>query len=163
MHIISAKNQARDGVPRIWPHGTVHFCMLRLVSLQMLLRPFARPLMLWGLHPLYWQRYRPNFRKLRSGFERIARHTYTRPAEEGSTAFWACVRRAFPNGLTDGAHWQRAVTSISLMYAAGSETTANAVGIILAALSIDERSRQKLEEVRHTILCVQKPLLRSAI
>lgn len=115
---------------------------------QHLFDPLANALIAWRLHPAYWARYRPNVRKLRASWEAIAREAYERPMEEGSTAFWACVRRAYPEALTDRGQWEHAVTSISLIYAAGSETTANGVGVILAALATDAGSRRALEAVR---------------
>lgn len=100
-----------------------------------------------GLHPLYWRRYRPNFQKLHASWERIAKEAYSRPMKHDSTAFWACVRRAYPDALTDTAQWRHALASISLMYAAGSETSATAIAVILAALACDDSSRHELEQV----------------
>lgn len=117
-------------------------------ALQTLMNPLSVAALQWRVSALYWRRYRPNIRKLRAAWARIAREAYTRPWEEDSPAFWACVRRAYPDALTDTLHWRRAMSNISLMYVAGTETTSNAIGMILAALAVDRGSRARLEAVR---------------
>ena len=64
----------------------------------------------------------------------------------------------------DKSQWERALTNVSAMYFAGSETTANGTAFTLAALAIDRDSLSQLEQVSEltfrlatAIPCVQFP------
>ena len=52
---------------------------------------------------------------------------YERPMEEDSAAFWACIRRAWPDAMTDNEHYEEAIVAFSAFYFAGTETTVNAM------------------------------------
>ena len=73
---------------------------------------------------------------------------YSREMPEDSTAFWACLRRAFPDAMTDRAQYELAIANTGLVYAAGTETTASAVASTLALLATEPPTMQLLEEVR---------------
>lgn len=89
--------------------------------------PLQALLMRLRLHPIYWRRYRRNERALRKCWESLLLSSYRRPMEAGSCAFWACFRRMLPEALTDRYSYEKAVTAISGIYFAGSETTVNAM------------------------------------
>jgi hypothetical protein len=40
----------------------------------------------------------------------------------GSAAFWACLRRAFPDAVRDAREYEKCLTNVALVYGAGSET-----------------------------------------
>ena len=73
---------------------------------------------------------------------------YARDLPEDSTAFWVCLRRAFPAAMTDAGEYEAAVANVALVYAAGTETTANAVAMTLAALAAHPPSMERLVQVR---------------
>ena len=73
---------------------------------------------------------------------------YARLLPEDSTAFWACLRRAFPDAMTDSKQYEQAVANVALVYAAGTETSATAIGSALAALAADPATMKALEDVR---------------
>jgi hypothetical protein len=77
---------------------------------------------------------------------------YTRDALECSTAFWACLRRAFPHAMTDTAEYEAALSNIGLVYAAATETTAVAIAITLAVLAVDEASMREVEQVGRKLM-----------
>lgn len=70
-----------------------------------------------------------------------------REVPDSSCAFWACIRRAFPNAATDVDEYNMALSNVGLVYGAGSETTAMAISVTMAALSADPESMRKLEQV----------------
>ena len=70
-----------------------------------------------------------------------------RDVPEGSCAFWACIRRAFPNAQDDPHEYELALSNVGLVYGAGSETTAMAISLTMAALAADPESMRKLEQV----------------
>ena len=74
---------------------------------------------------------------------------FAKPPPGDSTAFWAALRNAFPDAMTDKAQLEGAVSNTSFIYAAGYETTANAVSHTLAALAIDQDSQTALAEELH--------------
>lgn len=71
---------------------------------------------------------------------------YARDLPEDSTAFWACLRRAFPTAMADAAEYEAAVANVALVYAAGTETTASAVASTLALLALHPPTLQRLEQ-----------------
>lgn len=72
---------------------------------------------------------------------------YSKPAPPAdSTAFWAVLRNAFPDAMTDAAQRESFISNVSLLYGAGYETTANAVRHTLAALAIDQDSMAAVAE-----------------
>lgn len=93
-------------------------------------------------------RYRRNYKALRANWQALAREAYERPIKESDSAFWACLRRAFPNALNDAKEWEQVLANTAVMYGAGSETTANAIAMTLTALALDPETLRGLEEVR---------------
>ena len=84
-------------------------------------------------------RYRRNYRTCRRQWETLVQHSYTRPAPaEDNTAFWACLRRAIPNALTDKSAYDRAVANTGAMYLAATESTVIAIATTLMLLALDE-------------------------
>ena len=80
----------------------------------------------------------------------LTRDVYSRPMPEGSTAFWATVRHAFPNAMSDPREFETAAANLSL-YIAAYETTSTAITHTLTALALDQDSQAALAEVRHRV------------
>ena len=93
------------------------------------------------------RRYKRNWHSMRAQWTKLLNQTYARPLPEGSRAFWACLRRAFPDAMTDAEERERALANTGLIYAAGSETTVNAIACALGALALDSEARAALEQV----------------
>ena len=106
-------------------------------------------------------RYRRNYKALRVNWQKLAREAYERPMSDSDGAFWACLRRAYPNALNDEREWEQVLANTGLMYGAGSETTANAIAMTLTALALDRETLRSLEEVRisRAAQCVGNTLL----
>lgn len=117
----------------------VHMTHVAMNPLSMMLVPR-------GLHP-GWFRLRRNFVGCRKIWTRLVDEAYARPMSEQDTAFWACLRRAFPDAMTDRDQYERAIANTGLMYFAGFETTANGISFALGALALDPASVSRLEEV----------------
>jgi hypothetical protein len=71
-----------------------------------------------------------------------------RDVPDTSAAFWACLRRAFPDAKHDGVQYEKCLANVGLVYGAGSETTAAAAALTLAALAADPESMAALEQAR---------------
>jgi hypothetical protein len=65
---------------------------------------------------------------------------YSRPDEPESVAFWACLRRAFPDAETDSEQWERALANGAVMCD------------VLGAMTLRSWSRSPMELVM--LLCV---------
>lgn len=78
---------------------------------------------------------------------------YAKPLPEKSSKFWASVRYAYPDAMTDDAQFELAVSNLAFIYMAGYETTANAITNTLAALALDKDSQTVVAEVRPCMLC----------
>ena len=52
------------------------------------------------------RRYVRNWRELRSSWEALLTEVYERPMPEDSRAFWASIRRAYPDALSDHAQYE---------------------------------------------------------
>jgi hypothetical protein len=74
---------------------------------------------------------------------------YARPLPADSTRFWVCLRNAFPEAMSDESQYERALANMWVIYAAGYETTANAISLTLAALALDAESQEGIAEVWH--------------
>ena len=75
---------------------------------------------------------------------------YARDLAEDSITFWACLRRAFPDAMSAGtrsADYGGALANVSLVYLAGTETTATSLGMTLAVLAAHPQTLRRLEEV----------------
>ena len=66
---------------------------------------------------------------------------------EDSVAFWACLRRAYPDAATNAAQYESALANVAMVYAAGHETTAGTIATALAALAADADAMHTLEQV----------------
>jgi cytochrome P450 len=99
-----------------------------------------------GLAPGYC-RYRRNWLNIRKVWEAMLDEVYERPMSQDSKAFWACLRRAFPEAMSNKRQYEYAISNLATMYGAGSETTVNAIVMTLGALALDVPSLLKLEEV----------------
>ena len=82
-------------------------------------------------------------------FVALMEEIYARDLPEDSVAFWACLRRAFPDAMRDtrSAEYGSALANISLVYLAGTETAATSLGMTLAVLAAHPESLKSLEEV----------------
>jgi hypothetical protein len=76
--------------------------------------PLAIPLIRHGLHPGFF-RYRANWHGTRQMWVTLMSEVYSRPDEPESVAFWACLRRAFPDAETDSEQWERALANGAVM------------------------------------------------
>jgi cytochrome P450 len=114
---------------------------------QAALSPVRHFLITHGLAPSS-VRYRRNWTKLRRAWQAMLQEAYERPMSEECTAFWACLRRAFPEAMSDKHQYERAISNLATMYGAGSETTVNAIMMTLGALALDASSLRRLEQVR---------------
>ena len=94
------------------------------------------------------RRYVRNWRELRSSWEALLAEMYERPMPEDSRAFWACVRRAYPDALTDDKQYEGAITHLATIYGAGSETTVNSISLTLGALACEPETVRRLVAVR---------------
>ena len=111
------------------------------------------PLMMKGVGP-GGRRWRRNVAGNRETFQKLLDDAFSRPEPAASnTAFWACVRRAFPNALTDSYEREGALINIGLMYGAGSETTMNAIVFALTLLALDPAATAALVQVRPLLPC----------
>lgn len=86
--------------------------------------------------------------QVRTVWEGLLRQAYSRDVPDGSTAFWACLRRAFPDAMSNSAQRESALVNAGFVFGAGSETTANSIAMTLAVLAVDPESTRKLEQVR---------------
>ena len=77
----------------------------------------------------------------------LLRIVYAKPLPESSSKFWAAVRYAYPNALTDPAEYELALANLAFIYLAGYETTANAITHTLSALALDQDSQTVITEV----------------
>ena len=106
------------------------------------------PLMMKGVGP-GGRRWRRNVAGNRETFQKLLDDAFSRPEPaESNTAFWACIRRAYPNAMTDSEEKEGALVNIALMYGAGSETTVNAITAALALLATDAAATAALVQVR---------------
>jgi cytochrome P450 len=83
----------------------------------------------------------------------IVAEAYARDLPDSSKAFWACLRRAFPDAMRSKWQYERAISNVALVYAAGTETTVAGISMTLAALAVHPESMRKLEQVR-ILLCL---------
>jgi cytochrome P450 len=74
----------------------------------------------------------------------LIKEIYSRPLPEDSTAFWVCLRRAFPDALTSSKQHELAVANVGLIYSAGYETTASAIAGTLTVLALDNDTQTSL-------------------
>ena len=110
--------------------------------------PLAIALTPLGLYPGAG-RQRRNYRAMRSLWRSLVEHAFAQPEPpETKTAFWACLRRAFPNAMTDDAEMEKALANTGLMYGASSETTITSLSGTLSILAVDAATTAKLVEVR---------------
>ena len=106
-----------------------------------------------GLHPGFL-RWRRNWHATRNIWAQIMAKSYVRPLPDDATAeadglpFWACLRRAYPDAMRDKKQYEDCMANFMLVYSAGLETTAGAIGMVLAVLALDSASMSKLEMVR---------------
>ena len=70
-----------------------------------------------------------------------------RPVDDESTAFWSCLRRAFPDAATDRGQYAEAMGNIAIMYAAGTDPAATAIASVLAVLAVDADATARIEQV----------------
>ena len=77
-----------------------------------------------------------------------------RPTDDESTAFWACLLRAFPAAATNRGQYAEAMGNIAIMYAAGTDPAATAIASVLAVLAVDEDATARIEQV-----CARLPAL----
>lgn len=96
------------------------------------------------------RRYRRNWRDLRASWEALLADIYERPMQKDSRAFWACVRRAYPDAMADKAQYEGAISHLAIIYGAGSETTVNSISMTMGALACEAQTVQRLEAVRTT-------------
>ena len=116
--------------------------------------PLAMVLVPRGLHP-GWFRMRRIYAGCRAIWTRLVAETYARPMTDDDTAFWACLRRAFPDAKTDGEQYELAVANAALMYFAGFDTTSSGIAFALGALALDPASMRRLEEVIGCLLILR--------
>ena len=120
---------------------------------QNLANPFAVPLVTHGLHPSFF-RYRRNWHATRKMWSALIEEAYARPMPDATqtsasgSPYWACLRRAFPDALTDSAQWEGCVSNTMLTYGAGVGGTAASIALALTALALDSTSLTKLEQAR---------------
>ena len=115
---------------------------------QASVNPLAVLLLPRGLWPGA-RRYHRNYHNNRALWQKLLDHSFSRPEPaESNTAFWACIRRAYPNAMTDSEEKEGALVNIALMYGAGSETTVNAITAALALLATDAAATAALVQVR---------------
>jgi hypothetical protein len=79
--------------------------------------PAPLPLVRRGLHPGFF-RYRRNWHGTRAQWTKLIGEVYSRPDEPQSMAFWACLRRAYPDALTNSDQWEHALAHGGVMCAA---------------------------------------------
>jgi hypothetical protein len=92
----------------------LHDAMMQISSSEG--NPLVTPLIRHGLHPGYL-RYRRKWRGTRCMWARLLEEAYARPLAPGAKAFWACLRRAYPDAQTDSDQWEHALANAGLMCA----------------------------------------------
>jgi hypothetical protein len=78
----------------------------------------------------------------------ILHEALQRELPDHSPAFWACLRRAFPDAATDARQYEKCLANVALVYFAGSEATAGSIALALVALAADAETMAALEQAR---------------
>lgn len=101
-----------------------------------------------GLHTGV-RRSRRNWRHMRETWTELVAYMYERPEpSQDNKSFWACLRRAYPDAMTDKEQYEGVVANSALIYGAGSESTVTAIASTLAALALDAETTTMLLAVR---------------
>ena len=111
--------------------------------------PVTKQLVRLGLDPKSHSVYRPNKAKLQKFWASIVREAYERDLPEDCTPFWACLRRAFPDAMSDEQQWEQAVSNACLLFSAGLESTGMTIALVIAALTIDTKAQDEVAEARN--------------
>lgn len=120
--------------------------------------PVAKFLTRAGLDPASHRVYNPNRRALAAFWTRLLDEIYARefPSDESACdddeastgAFWACLRRAYPNAQSDAAQRAGALSNLCLMFSAGIEATSSAVSLAAALLAMHPAEQDEIAAVR---------------
>ena len=78
------------------------------------------------------------------------RAIFAKPETGDTTTFWAGLRAAYPDAMTDTDQFERAAADAAVLYIAGYDNLANCIMHTLCALAIDQDSQAAVAEVRCT-------------
>ena len=116
------------------------------------INPLLMALIEHGLHPAF-RKHRRHWRATRKIWASFVAEMFARPlpndAElcDSGVPFWVCLRRAFPEAMTDKQAYERCLANTMLVYGAGLETTVNSISMTLAALALDSEMLGSFEAV----------------
>jgi hypothetical protein len=96
--------------------GAFHDGMMQMAACTA--NPVLVPLVRRSLHPGFF-RFRRNWHGMRKEWTKLVREVYSRPDDPESLAFWACLRRAFPDAQTDKKQWELALANGAGMCVSG--------------------------------------------